>query len=1103
MDKLKTHKPENAKSTEKLDSEQPNLMEKPSPARASEELALQEIKLKEREADKIRHQEKRMKDLAESMIAPANPMTDLTSDEWGAPIGKSQLHRIVPKLKTSAPAECIDDNSDDDLPEPVSAVADEDDFPVPVPSIPLSPRSIQNMDRSKLAASKDPAYNHEKVTIDQHVSESNDDYADDYNDDNGGGFDDYDDDDDQSHQVAKVVESPVKTVESKKFVRDRSRTPSPFLRCNRYYPEFYAKKVAIETAPKSIQSTIPTPALPLPAVPAPVPHPYSTQQSAQVRPPDPVPASFPPTPVPAPSSSSILSSVRFPSDIDQRIAKHFRDKRSKQQSRKRKSENEAYEPSTSPLWQASLEEKRLPVPKGKTFKDFQIDPMDSFMLNPPKDIVGSDSDVESKDLGSRLTGAGLGVFINKVISSLKTTKKEDSGKIKGSGGLYLPSLRTDDEDYERERPSQSIKLLPPLDDLPPLPPDPVVDLEPGELPDSPPRPPPDSPPHSHYDDDDDSSTINVQEADLDDSMILEIVGELDDTLEEEEKLFRAKEKLAKHLLKKKSDLSSTWESKKPMSERGHSVRKMMIMQLPNQSKPLVPDIIQALNQPPPPPPHLLQQVKPQVQDYVRSNNHQVDDNDIDSFASSWGFQDNSREENNIAEPPQDEGFSSAISKLRGARPPPVPHMSSALEKLRSMKRRTILESPFYEPNPKRERLQDMNSPSVSRVLDEFMEPENFTNPLFNFRNEMKTGQSNINARFNDVENFNGPRGGGLLPDPRFDPGSEREEPTLNPMFQNSSQINNMLVDNSWINNRDAPFPQNPQNFFNKSNSSNLPNMNLQSDLNQSNFHYRPTLLNSLNSSNLPNFMNKSSDVNPTNPVGGRQPFPNSMNEMNRPGFMSFPNLGNKTGLLGDPNDHDNHQNFSSDFNRSREQERVPFQQNTRQTPPRDFFNGEGRTNFNGSNSRLEEQPGSDGSNSIQLQDDSEAHLADQLHNRLTTVTEREYLEKFMFDWNMLLRTEFQSQLLNFRRKQNSDEPHESAEIYDLGKEFNDYRLNQQVKDLQGGPDKDVFTSSFVEGNLQFKCEICNITVLGKRNMEGHMFGRKHKTKLEEFTIVGK
>ena len=79
-------------------------------------------------------------------------------------------------------------------------------------------------------------------------------------------------------------------------------------------------------------------------------------------------------------------------------------------------------------------------------------------------------------------------------------------------------------------------------------------------------------------------------------MILEIVAELDDTLEEEEQLAKAKEKLAKRLLKKKAQSFQKMvkskpgaqpplppvdvEPPKPDIDKRQSVRKQKINQLP-------------------------------------------------------------------------------------------------------------------------------------------------------------------------------------------------------------------------------------------------------------------------------------------------------------------------------------------------------------------------------------------------------------------------------------------------------------------------------------------------------------------------------------------
>jgi len=60
----------------------------------------------------------------------------------------------------------------------------------------------------------------------------------------------------------------------------------------------------------------------------------------------------------------------------------------------------------------------------------------------------------------------------------------------------------------------------------------------------------------------------------------------------------------------------------------------------------------------------------------------------------------------------------------------------------------------------------------------------------------------------------------------------------------------------------------------------------------------------------------------------------------------------------------------------------------------------------------------------------------------------------------------------------------------------------RVYDLTSGQEKDVFTSSkSADGNRLFKCEICTITVTGKRNLETHLVGKKHLGKLGSYSIV--
>ena len=128
--------------------------------------------------------------------------------------------------------------------------------------------------------------------------------------------------------------------------------------------------------------------------------------------------------------------------------------------------------------------------------------------------------------------------------------------------------------------------------------------------------------------------------------------------------------------------------------------------------------------------------------------------------------------------------------------------------------------------------------------------------------------------------------------------------------------------------------------------------------------------------------------------------------------------------------------------------------------------------------------------------------ADLLRKRITTETEREFLRKQVQDWNNLLdcklgfyRSEFQHKLEILKLQNGGTDK-------DLGNEFNDYRLNMRVKLLSTGEERAVFSSELVNGGIQFNCDICNISVSGKRNMDSHMTGKRHCSKLGEFEIVG-
>jgi len=118
------------------------------------------------------------------------------------------------------------------------------------------------------------------------------------------------------------------------------------------------------------------------------------------------------------------------------------------------------------------------------------------------------------------------------------------------------------------------------------------------------------------------------------------------------------------------------------------------------------------------------------------------------------------------------------------------------------------------------------------------------------------------------------------------------------------------------------------------------------------------------------------------------------------------------------------------------------------------------------------------------------------------LVEKEYLERFAFNWKKLIDNDFPPILDNFLASLDNKkkELNVGKETEDLGTTFNDMRLNMRVLSPTGG-ELDVFSSSIIDGVLQFKCEICSITVLGKRNIESHMLGKKHKAKLDDFKVV--
>ena len=477
MDQI-TKKPEKKPETDKKEDKKDG--GKPGPSqeelrRARMEEEEQRAKEKaEREQERLRHQELRHAEVVNNRLTE-NRDVDLVSDEWGQPKptipGKmASLSIAKPNLKPPILAPSVDDydepaqddyldNNDDD--------DDDDDFDLPAPVAAL-PSAEDELKVSQKIAQAQPE------PLQEEIEDNFDDY--------GGGGDDAPDnysDDDLDNMDQTQSKTQYETLNSKeRLVKDkneiRSRTPSPFLSTNRYYPEFYAKKAEEERAEKEkAKQTKLSKSSPK----------NDSNDSAENEKED---TASKHTSVKQQQSEesnkrdSRIDNIKFSTDIDERIARYFRERRSKKEKKHKKS----------------------------IIKDFEIDPNSSFL-----DAAAN----KSENAISRLTGDGLGLFINKVITSLSKSKSssdpssvpkpcpppaqssESPSKIPLPVAVPQPvpppqpfTGLTPQPVPHPSAPRLGILPAPPPPPLPPPPPPPIeegeklpVELEPGELPDSP------------------------------------------------------------------------------------------------------------------------------------------------------------------------------------------------------------------------------------------------------------------------------------------------------------------------------------------------------------------------------------------------------------------------------------------------------------------------------------------------------------------------------------------------------------------------------------------------------------------------------------------
>jgi hypothetical protein len=282
---------------------------------------------------------------------------------------------------------------------------------------------------------------------------------------------------------------------------------------------------------------------------------------------------------------------------------------------------------------------------------------------------------------------GLGSFLDKVIHALK--KSEKSGP-----SMQVPSMNMEDDDTPLDSSSSTAP--------PPLPP-----TAPPPLPDDPPPPPLPgaaagagtsstgvSPPRISFD----ISMLNIEGSVLDDDLLLAIVSDLDKDMAEEDKLAKAKEKLAQILQRRAIEAGGRLVNPTKMTQRPGPRSRMPIPPEPAyRAGPR--SRMSALNpgffaQPPPPPP-------PPAPAPTTAN---ISELEISSFMNQWSAEADHHQPNQPQEaaPEAEPTYSSALAKLRAKKAAkaaqqaavgqgqqqqhqrPTPPLNAALQKLKKL-----------------------------------------------------------------------------------------------------------------------------------------------------------------------------------------------------------------------------------------------------------------------------------------------------------------------------------------------------------------------------------------------------------------------------------
>jgi len=114
------------------------------------------------------------------------------------------------------------------------------------------------------------------------------------------------------------------------------------------------------------------------------------------------------------------------------------------------------------------------------------------------------------------------------------------------------------------------------------------------------------------------------------------------------------------------------------------------------------------------------------------------------------------------------------------------------------------------------------------------------------------------------------------------------------------------------------------------------------------------------------------------------------------------------------------------------------------------------------------------------------------------IKEKSYLEKFMFEWEKVLSEDFE----RLRAEADREIQGQKEKSGDLGSEFNDDRLNQMVK-KKNDPHAEyisVIQKIVTYDVLHLKCQVCNISVYGKKNLDTHLDGKRHLISMADYSV---